>query len=150
MRQRAKKKCRPLIAITDQGELIYMLLKVNNIKVVPPVYEAFYFDPNQMYTPDKIVVKHISVKETLLKLDLEPKGQGHSNNRILSNRKKIFRLLINKARIRLVTVVQLMSQTDQLVRTEKGKQRSRIIRLIITTAGRFLENRTEINSTSNF
>ena len=36
------------------------------------------FEPNQMYTSDKIVVKHISVKETLLKLDLEPKGQGYS------------------------------------------------------------------------
>ena len=36
------------------------------------------FDPNQMYTCDKIVVKHISVKETISKLDLEPKGQGHS------------------------------------------------------------------------
>ena len=36
------------------------------------------FDPNQMYTSDKIVVKHISVKETLLRLDLEPKGQGNS------------------------------------------------------------------------
>ena len=36
------------------------------------------FDPNQMYAPDKILVKHISVKETLLKLELEPKGQGHS------------------------------------------------------------------------
>ena len=35
-------------------------------------------DQNQMYTSDKIVVKHISVKETLFKLDLEPKGQGHS------------------------------------------------------------------------
>ena len=35
-------------------------------------------DPNPIYTSDKIVVKHISVKETLLKLDLEPKGQGHS------------------------------------------------------------------------
>ena len=31
------------------------------------------FDLNQMYTSDKIVAK-----ETLLKLDLEPKGQGHS------------------------------------------------------------------------
>ena len=31
-----------------------------------------------MYTSDKKVVKHISVKETLLKLDLEPKGQGYS------------------------------------------------------------------------
>ena len=36
------------------------------------------FDPNPMYTSDKIVVKQISVKETLLNLDLEPKGQGHS------------------------------------------------------------------------
>ena len=36
------------------------------------------FDPNQMCTSDRIVVKHISEKETLLKLDLEPKGQGHS------------------------------------------------------------------------
>ena len=36
------------------------------------------FDPNQMYTSDKIVVKHISVKETLLELDIEPKGQGYS------------------------------------------------------------------------
>ena len=36
------------------------------------------FDPNQMYTSDKIVVKHISEKETLLKLGLEPKGQGYS------------------------------------------------------------------------
>ena len=36
------------------------------------------FDPNQMYTSDKIVVKHFSVKETLLKLDLKPKGQGYS------------------------------------------------------------------------
>ena len=38
------------------------------------------FDPNSMYTSDIIVLKHISVvKETLLKLDLEPKGQGHGN-----------------------------------------------------------------------
>ena len=29
-------------------------------------------DPNPMHTSDKIVVKHISVKETLLKLDPEP------------------------------------------------------------------------------
>ena len=37
-------------------------------------------DPNQMYTSDKIVVKHISLKETLLKLDLESKGQGYSKD----------------------------------------------------------------------
>ena len=36
------------------------------------------FDPNQMYTSHKIVVKYIFVKETILKLDLEPKDQGHS------------------------------------------------------------------------
>ena len=36
------------------------------------------FDPNEMFTSDEIVVKHISVKETLLKLDLESKGKGHS------------------------------------------------------------------------
>ena len=35
------------------------------------------FDRNQMYTT-KILVKHMSVKETLLQLDLEPKGQGYS------------------------------------------------------------------------
>ena len=38
------------------------------------------FDPNQINTSDKVVVKHICVKETLLKLDLEPKGQGQSRN----------------------------------------------------------------------
>ena len=36
------------------------------------------YDPNQMYTSDKIVVKHISMQETRLQLDLEPKGQGYS------------------------------------------------------------------------
>ena len=30
-----------------------------------------------MHTSYKLVVKHISVKETLLKLDLEPIGQDH-------------------------------------------------------------------------
>ena len=38
-------------------------------------------NPNQMYTSDKLVEKHISVKETLLKLDLEPKGQGYSKQK---------------------------------------------------------------------
>ena len=43
------------------------------------------FDPNQMCSSDKIVVKHISVKETVLKPDLESQGQGHSkqqNNKL--------------------------------------------------------------------
>ena len=55
------------------------------------------FEPNQMYTSDKIVVKHISVKETLLKLDLE--------QTIISKGTKIFHLLINRPRVCLVTVV---------------------------------------------
>ena len=38
-------------------------------------------NPNIMYTSDKIVVKHFSVKEKLFKLNLEPKVQGHSKNR---------------------------------------------------------------------
>ena len=69
------------------------------------------FDPNPMYTSDKVVVKHISVKETLLKLDHEPKGQGHSKPQNNKKGNKIFHLLINRARLCLVTVVQLMSQT---------------------------------------
>ena len=55
-------------------------VKVYNNKVMCHLSMKFSdkFDPNQMYTSDKIVAKHISVKETLLKLDLEPKVQGHS------------------------------------------------------------------------
>ena len=37
------------------------------------------FEPNQMYTSDKIVVKHISVKETLLKLDPRVKVIANNN-----------------------------------------------------------------------
>ena len=66
------------------------------------------FDSNPMYTSDKIVVKHISVKETLLKLDLEAKGQCHSKEQNNTRGNKILHLLIG---IHLVTVVKLMSQT---------------------------------------
>ena len=44
------------------------------------------FGPNQMCTSDKIVVKYISMKETLLKLDLEPKGQGYSKQQKQGNK----------------------------------------------------------------
>ena len=37
-------------------------------------------DPNQMYTSDKIVVKHIFVKETLLKLHPWVKVKGTTEN----------------------------------------------------------------------
>ena len=65
---------------------------------MPFVYEA-------------LVVKHIYVKGTLLKLDLEPKGQGRSKQQNNKQGNKIFHLLINRARLCLLTVVQLMSQT---------------------------------------
>ena len=63
------------------------------------------FDPNQMYISEKIVVKHISVKETVLMLDLEPKSQGYSKQQKNKQGNKIFHLLINRPRLCLVTVV---------------------------------------------
>ena len=62
------------------------------------------FDPNQMYTSDKLVVRHISVKETLLKLDLEPNDQGHSKQQNNKQGNKIFHPSINRVRLCLVTV----------------------------------------------
>ena len=59
---------------------------------MPPVYAVFsdMFDPNAMHTSD-IVVKHISEKETLFKLDLEHKGQGQSKKqKIITEGTKIF------------------------------------------------------------
>ena len=50
------------------------------------------FDRNPMYTSDNIVVIQISVEETPLKLDLEPKGQGHNKNKIICKGTKIFHL----------------------------------------------------------
>ena len=44
------------------------------------------FEPNQMYTSDKIVVKHISVKETLLKLTLSPTVKVIANNNKQGNK----------------------------------------------------------------
>ena len=63
------------------------------------------FDPNQMYTSDKIMVKHISVKETLLKLDLEPKGQGYSKQQNNKQGNKNISPLNKQTRLCLVTVV---------------------------------------------
>ena len=67
------------------------------------------FDLNQRYTCDKIVVKHIFVKETLFKLDLEAKGQGHGKQQNNKQRNEKNHLLINRARLCLVTLVRLMS-----------------------------------------
>ena len=69
------------------------------------------FDPtNQMYTSNKIVVKHISVKETLLKLNLEHKGQGYSKQQNNKQENKNIPPLNKLTRLCLVTVVYLGEQ----------------------------------------
>ena len=77
------------------------------------------------------------------KLDLEPKGQGQQKT---EDNKQGNRNIppLNKLSI---TGVQLMSQTGYKWPTyeEECKQRLRMIRLIITTIGRFLESRTKFN-----
>ena len=65
-----------------------------------------------MHTSDKIVVKHISVKETLLKSDLEPKRQGHSkqqNNK--QGNKNISPFNKQSKALFACMVVRLISQT---------------------------------------
>ena len=68
------------------------------------------FDP--MYTSDKKVLKHISVKDTLLKFDLEPKGQGHSKKQNNMQVNKNITPLNKLSTDSLGNCVQLMSQTD--------------------------------------
>ena len=64
-----------------------------------------------MYTSDKIVVKHISVKETLLKLDLETKGQGHSKQQNNKQGNKKIPPLNKQSKALLGNCSALMSQT---------------------------------------
>ena len=104
------------------------------------------FHPNQMHTSDKTVVKHISVKETLLKLDLQPKGQGHSKKqKILTKETKTCHKMSSDS---LVTDVQLICKqvmNDLLMIIKVGQQRSRMTRLIIITARSFLASKTNFN-----
>ena len=63
-------------------------LRVNNkVKYHLSMKLSHMFDPYPLHTSDKIVVKHISVKETLSKLDHEPKCQGLSKNKKIINLK---------------------------------------------------------------
>ena len=73
---------------------------------------SYMFDPSPMYTSNKIVVKHISVKETVLKLTLSPKFKVTEQNNTQGNKN--------------IPVKQVTN--DLLVRIEKGKQRSGVIR----------------------
>ena len=74
-------------------------------------------DLKQMCTSDKIVAKHIFVKETLLKLELEPRVKVIANNRIISKGTKIFHLLINRPRL-------LMTYLGEQKKVNKGKKLS--------------------------
>ena len=65
-----------------------------------------------MYTSDKVVVKHISVKETPLKLDLEPKVQGHSKQQNNNQGNKNSPPLNKQSKALLGNcIMRLMSQT---------------------------------------
>ena len=68
------------------------------------------FDLNQRYTCDKIVVKHIFVKETLFKLDLEAKGQGHGKQQNNKQRNKNIPPLNKQSK----TLLGNFSATDEL------------------------------------
>ena len=63
------------------------------------------FDP--IYISDKIVLKHISVKE---KIDLEPKGQGQSKKQNNMQANKYITPLNKLSTDSLGNCVQLMSQ----------------------------------------
>ena len=68
------------------------------------------FDQNPPHTLDQIVGAHIPMKNDL-KLDLEPKCQGHSKNvKISIWGTKNMLPLIQRSRDPLVTGVQLMCQ----------------------------------------
>ena len=71
------------------------------------------FDPNQMYNSDKIVAKHIFVKETLLKLDLEPRGQGYSKQQ---NNKQLNKNIppLNKQTKSLLGNCSVMDESNRL------------------------------------
>ena len=90
-----------------------LTFKFNNNKVMyhQSMKLCHMFDPNPMHTSDKIVVKHISVKETLLKLDLEPKGQGHSEKQNNMQGNKNIPPTNKLNRDLLGNCVQLVSQT---------------------------------------
>ena len=90
-----------------------LTFKFNNNKVMyhQPMNLSHMFDPNTMYTADKIVVKHISLKETLLKLDLESKGQSHNEKQNNMQGNKNIPPPNKLSRDSLGNCVQLMSRT---------------------------------------
>ena len=96
------------------------------------------------------MVKHISVKETLLKLDLEPKDQGHSKQQNNKQGNKNIPPL-NKQTKALLGNYSVTDKSNRLCMTYVGEQKKvnkgqlRIIKLVVTTTGRFLEGMTKLN-----
>ena len=110
------------------------------------------FDPNPMHTSDKTVVKHISEKESLLNIDLEPKGQSHSKQQNNKQGNKNIPPLNNQSRDSLGNCCAT-GESNRLRMTYLGEQKKvnkgyKIIRLIITTLEGFWK--VGPNSTSNF
>ena len=81
------------------------------------------------------------------KLDLQPKGQGHRKNQKISIwETKNIPPVKKLSRDSLVNDVQLICQqvmNDQLTIIKVGQQRSRITRLNIITARRFLARKNQ-------
>ena len=96
------------------------------------------------------MVKHISVKETLLKLDLEPKGQGCSKQQNTKQGNKNIPSL-NKQTKALLDNCSVSDKSNWLCMTYLGEQKKfnkgqlRIIKLVVATTGRFLESMTKLN-----
>ena len=96
------------------------------------------------------MVKHISVKETLLKLDLERKGQGYSKQQNTKQGNKNIPPL-NKQTKALLCNCSVTDKSNRLRMTDFGEQKKvnkgqlRIIKLVVTTNGRFLKSMTKLN-----
>ena len=74
---------------------------------MPPVY-GHVLSKSNVYFRQNSGKTHLGEGKML---EVKPKGQDHRKNRIIHKETKIFHLLINRAGIHLVTVVQQMSQT---------------------------------------
>ena len=104
------------------------------------------FDQTPPHTLDKIMAKLVPIKHNL-KVDLQPKGQGYSKKqKIITQETKNMPPLKKLSRDFLVTDVQLIRQqvmNDLLTIIKVGQQRSRMTRLIIITARRFLASKNQ-------
>ena len=101
------------------------------------------FDQTPPHTLDKIKAKLVLIK-TISKLDLQPKGQGHSKKQKIITRKHKRATSKKLSMDSLVSDVQLICQqvmNDLLTIIKVGQQWSRMTRLI--TARMFLASKNQ-------